>query len=76
MSNKLKLAIVTAIALASVPSAAFAQNYRMAPHRPLYNYAAPRSVAPDHPDPHAVDEPSLTGGGTEGYNECAGHPRC
>lgn len=77
MINKnLKLAFVAAVALASITSPVFAQAYRTAPHRHLYNYVPSRPAAPDLSDPHAVDNPPLTGGGTEGYNECAGHPRC
>jgi len=54
---------------ASVPQ----HRSNVAPDRPLYNLAPNAGiVSPANP----IDNPSLTGGGSAGYNECAGHPRC
>lgn len=75
MINKSKLALVAVIGFA-IASPSFAQTYRTEHQRRLYNYAPGEQLAPSQPDPHAVDNPAMTGGGTQGYNECAGHPRC
>lgn len=72
---------------AQTPAATAAHRHHYA-HRPLYDYGgyqptdrvapgaenAPGNSVQNSGNP--VDQPSLTGGGTAGYNECAGHPRC
>lgn len=78
MIDKSKFAFIAAVALASIASPALAQTARSAPHRHLYNFA-PNQPAPDADvasPSNPVDDPAMTGGGTSGYNECAGHPRC
>jgi hypothetical protein len=88
MANKLKLAGVAAIALA-IASPAFAQTAATTAHRhhysqrQIYNsransgYRANASVAPPAGSTvKPVDDPALTGGGSAGYNVCAGHPAC
>lgn len=75
MINTSKLALIAAVALASValPVFAHATTYRHHHAHRIYNY---RSEAADPPALNPVDNPAMTGGGSEGYNECAGHPRC
>ena len=44
----------------------------------LYNYTGkgdPNAGAAQ-PSDNPVDNPSLTGGGSIGYNKCGGHPAC
>jgi hypothetical protein len=76
MINTSKLALVAAIALANI-APAFAHTIHRHHHvRHYYSadagYHANASVAP------AVDsdDPSLTGGGSLGFNKCGGHPAC
>ena len=76
MFNTSKLVLATAVALTSIGSPVFAhatvhrQRYG---HRRVYNYRPdPRPAPVANP----VDDPAMTGGGSEGYNACAGHPRC
>lgn len=80
-----KFAFVAAVALASVAPPALAQSSRTVHHRHVYNYA-PGQRAYDYV-PNAgtsntgtvdkpVDNPVTTGGGSMGYNQCAGHPSC
>jgi hypothetical protein len=89
MSNKLKFACVAALALASVASPAFAQaatttaHRHHSMHRPVHSsransgYGAYGSIAPAAgPAVNPTDDPTMTGGGSAGYNVCAGHPRC
>lgn len=89
MTNKSKLACVAALALASVASPVLAQaattttHRHHHAHRPLYNarvnsgYRAYGSISPAaDPSVNPVDDPAMTGGGSAGYNVCAGHPRC
>lgn len=78
MINKSKLAFIAAVALASIASPAFAQAataashpHLYAPDRPVYNYAPNAGAVPN-----PVDNPATTGGGSMGYNACAGHARC
>ena len=85
MINKSKLALIAAVALASIASPLFAQAATTAAHRHHYvhrpvsngradvGYRSHASVAPSV-DP--ADDPAMTGGGTAGYNACAGHARC
>jgi hypothetical protein len=84
MNNKFKLAFLAAVALASVSSPVLAQDAATVAHgdhyahRPLYDSVAPGyhakpSVAPRI---NPADDPALTGGGSPGYNTCAGHPAC
>jgi hypothetical protein len=77
MINMSKFALIAAVALASVSPFALvyaATSYRHRHvHRPVYHY---RSEAVDPPALNPVDDPAMTGGGSMGYNECAGHPRC
>jgi hypothetical protein len=75
--NKSKLAFMAALALASIVSPAFAQTDGTAHQRHLYDYAPGAGPGPaSHLPSHSVDNPSTAGGGSMGYNECAGHPRC
>lgn len=84
MINKLKNALTTILALATIASPAFSQTATTAhrhyngPDRPIYNYASnssynyATSASVERPfDPS--DVPSLTGGGSPSYNVCAGH---
>jgi hypothetical protein len=81
MMIKKKLAFVAAtVALASVASPVFATTWAHRhhyAHRHVYNYRgnpgyqANASIGPAA-DP---DGPALTGGGSPGYNKCAGHAR-
>jgi hypothetical protein len=85
MTNKSKFAFVAAVALASIAAPLFAHATTVTHHRHHYvrrpvanaqadaGYRANARIAPAV-DP--VDDPSMTGGGTPGYNACAGHPRC
>jgi hypothetical protein len=79
MISKSKLALVTAVALTGIAAPVFAHAMPMHRHRHhhaqrrIYNY---RPVAVDPPAINPWDDPAMTGGGSEGYNECAGHPRC
>jgi hypothetical protein len=87
MINKSKLALIAAVTLASIASPVFAQTAATTAHRHHYahrsvsnnraepGYRANASVAPSS-SVNPVDDPALTGGGSAGYNECAGHPRC
>jgi hypothetical protein len=86
MINKSKLTFVAAIALASMALPAFAQTATTAAYQ--HRYAHNRSVRNDYsrgenayarvpaPSSNPVDDPAMTGGGSMGYNACAGHPRC
>lgn len=80
MSNKSKFAFVAAVTLATLASPAFAWTARTTPHRHLYNYVPDGPVYNYAPDPSGVPDPvnnpSTTGGGSLGYNKCAGHPSC
>lgn len=80
MINKSKLAFVAAVALASVASPALAWAPRTAHHQHLYNYAPNQPLYNYAPEPsgvhNPVNNPATTGGGTTGYNACAGHPSC
>lgn len=76
MINTSKLAFVAAMALTTIASPALAHTtvYRHHHrHRRVYNYRPDPRPAPAL-DP--VDDPAMTGGGSAGYNACAGHPRC
>lgn len=85
MINKSKLAVIAAVAAASMALPVVAQAATTTVHRHHHvhrtvanqpasaGYRANAAVAPAV-DP--VDDPSMTGGGTPGYNACAGHPRC
>jgi hypothetical protein len=76
MINTSKLAIVAAVALASIAPPAFAHTHHRHHARHFYSadagYRANASVKP------AVDsdDPALTGGGSMGFNKCGGHPSC
>jgi type III secretory pathway component EscS len=89
MANKLKLACVAAVVLATAASPVFAQTATTTAHRHHYvqrqvygsradrGYQANASVAPPAGSTvKPVDNPALTGGGSAGYNVCAGHPAC
>lgn len=85
MINKSKLALIAAVTLAGIASPVIAQAATTVAHRhhyvhrsasnyrPVAGYRANASVAPAV-DP--ADDPAMTGGGTAGYNACAGHARC
>jgi hypothetical protein len=80
MINKKVAFVASAVALASIASPVFAttarHRYHYA-HRAVSNYqtgAGYRANAAVVPDP--VDNPATTGGGSMGYNQCAGHPSC
>jgi hypothetical protein len=85
MNNKSKLALLAVAALATIASPAFAQEapsvaYRHHySHRPVNNdrpgYRANARVAPTG-NGNPVNDPAMTGGGSMGYNACAGHPAC
>jgi hypothetical protein len=84
--NKSRLALITALALASVASPALSRTATTVHHRriqvpdrsPIYNYVPDQPVynyiPPAKVDPS--DDPALTGGGSPGYNACTGHARC
>jgi len=74
MINTSKFAFVTAVALIGIAPSAFAQPSTTHRHRyeHEYKYRSDAGAAPINP----LDDPAMTGGGSEGYNECAGHPRC
>jgi hypothetical protein len=87
MINKTKLAFIAAVALSSIASPAFA--YTTAHHRHDYAHRAFYNYRPDAgyranaavvpaagPVDNPVDNPATTGGGSMGYNACAGHPSC
>lgn len=85
MINKSKLAFIVAVALASIASPALAQTANTTTHRhhhahrPLSNSqveAGRRAYGSIPQSANPVDDPAMTGGGNEGYNECAGHARC
>lgn len=86
MIDKSKFAFMAAVALLSIASPALAWTARTAPHRhvyhfapnrPVYNYAPDLGVAsPSNGVDNPVDNPATTGGGSMGYNACAGHPSC
>jgi hypothetical protein len=45
----------------------------------LYNYTGNKGdpdAGATQPSDNPVDNPSLTGGGSMGYNKCGGHPAC
>ena len=77
MINTSKFAFIAAVALASIASPAFAHTE--AHHRHGY---APEQVYNHRPDAafmpafNPADDPATTGGGSVGYNACAGHARC
>jgi hypothetical protein len=76
MINTSRLALAAAIALTSIASPAFAHttvHRHRHRYRRVYNYRPDPRPAP-RLDP--VDDPAMTGGGSAGYNACAGHPRC
>jgi cell division septation protein DedD len=84
MINKSKFAFIAAVALASIALPAFAQaapaahRHRYA-HRAVSNSPADagyRANARVAPAASPVDDPASTGGGSSGYNWCAGHPQC
>jgi hypothetical protein len=76
MINTSKLAFAAAVALTSIASPAFAHTTVYRHHhryRQVHNYRPdPRPAQTIDP----VDDPAMTGGGSAGYNACAGHPRC
>jgi hypothetical protein len=77
MINTSKLAFAAVVALTSIASPAFAHTIVHRHHhhryRRVYNYQPdPRPTPVIDP----VDDPAMTGGGSAGYNACAGHPRC
>jgi hypothetical protein len=85
MINKSKIAVIAAVTLASIASPIFAQaattvahrNHYV--HRPVLNYqpeAGYRANARVAPSSDPVNDPGMTGGGSAGYNVCAGHPAC
>jgi hypothetical protein len=84
--NKSKLAVIAAVAAASIALPVLAQAATTTAHRHRHHAhrtvatqpAAPgyRANAAVAPSVNPVDDPSMTGGGTAGYNACAGHPRC
>jgi hypothetical protein len=83
--NKSKLAVIAAVAAASIALPVFAQAATTTAHRHRHAHrtvanqpAAPgyRANAAVAPGADPVDDPSMTGGGNPGYNACAGHPRC
>lgn len=85
MINKSKLALIAAVTLASIASPVFAEAATTTAHRHHYvhrsvsNYrpdAGYRSHASVAPSIDPADDPAMTGGGTAGYNACAGHARC
>jgi hypothetical protein len=87
MNNKSKIALLAVVAFATIASPAFAQDattvaYRHHhAHRPVNNdrqgYRANARVSPpNNPTGNPVDDPAMTGGGSMGYNACAGHPSC
>jgi hypothetical protein len=84
MIIKSKVGFIAAAALAGVASLAFSQTAATAAHHHHYVHrhvytstdAGYRTNAAIVPVSNATDNPSTTGGGSEGYNECAGHPRC
>jgi hypothetical protein len=79
MINTSKLALVAAVALASIapPALAHTVHRHHYAHRHVYSadagYQANASVKPAAVD---SDDPSLTGGGSLGFNKCGGHPAC
>lgn len=84
MISKSKLAFTAAVALASIGSLALGQTAATAAHR-HHHYAHPHVSSVDagyranaSVTPAAVnsDDPSLTGGGSLGFNKCGGHPAC
>lgn len=76
MINTSKFVFIAAVALTSIASPAFAHTtvHRHGNrYRQIYNYRPdPRPARTADP----VDDPAMTGGGSVGYNACAGHPRC
>jgi hypothetical protein len=89
MTNKSKLACAAAFALASIASPLFAQAATTTAHRhhyvhrPVYSsrtaagYRANAAIRPSAgPAANPVNDPAMTGGGSAGYNVCAGHPAC
>ena len=81
MINKSKLALITAVGITAVglaiASPAFAQPVRSEHHRHIYNYVPNQQIAPGPgAASNPLDDPSMTGGGSAGYNACGGHPRC
>jgi hypothetical protein len=84
MINTSKFAVIAAVAAAGIVLPALAQAATPT-HRHHYKHrtlvgaqAAPgyRANAAIAPGVDPVDDPAMTGGGTPGYNACAGHPRC
>jgi hypothetical protein len=85
MIKKSKLAVIAAVAAASIALPVLAQAATTPAHRHHHvrrtvanqpatpGYRANAAVAPAT---NPVDDPAMTGGGSAGYNECAGHPRC
>ena len=73
MINTSKFAFAAVLVSATVASPVLAQAATRHHYAdpPAYDY---RSDPAPHLNP--VDDPAMTGGGSEGYNECAGHPRC
>jgi hypothetical protein len=77
MITKTKLALIAAIGLASVATPAFAytvHHHHYYAHRYNAGYRANANV--DSGAAINSDDPSLTGGGSLGYNKCGGHPAC
>jgi hypothetical protein len=64
---------------APLPHGHYAQHRNWNGDRGLYNYTGSKGD-PDaratQPSDNPVDNPSLTGGGSMGYNKCGGHPAC
>ena len=86
MNSKSKLALLAVIATATIASPAFAQDATAVTHRHHYvhrsvnndrpGYQAYARVAPAGNPTDPVNNPAMTGGGSMGYNACAGHPAC
>lgn len=88
MIDKIRFVCVAAVALASIASPVLAQAATTTAHRHHYvhrpvsssranaGYRANASVAPAAPAANPVNDPAMTGGGSAGYNVCAGHPAC
>jgi hypothetical protein len=85
MLIKSKAGVVAAAVLASVASLVLSQTAATAAHRHhythrhVYNYRADtgyQANAAVRPTVDPVNDPTLTGGGSPGYNVCAGHPTC
>jgi hypothetical protein len=86
MNNKSKLALLAILVLATIASPAFAQDVTSVAYRHHYahrlvnndrpGYRANARVAPTGNPGNPVNDPAMTGGGSMGYNACAGHPAC